>query len=129
MVFCLEVDLFDSASLDKAFLRPLVVEHKVAPWIHSPQTQYGPSNARPSTYPTSPASSYTPNNAPWCTFHKTNSHSSVDCQELKIFYNMSLFAEAAQSYMLDHPEVYPSLILMIANEPNTSNVLLFTHNF
>ena len=50
---------------------------------------------------------------------------------------MSLFAEVTQSYSPDHPEVVsldnpieadPSLILMTANEPNTSNVPLFTHN-
>jgi hypothetical protein len=36
MVFRREVDLFDSASLDKAFLRALAVERKVAPRIRSP---------------------------------------------------------------------------------------------
>ena len=51
--------------------------------------------------------------------------------------NMSLFAEVAQSSSPNHPEVVsldnpievdPSLILMTANEPNTSNIPLFTHN-
>ena len=143
MVFRLEVDLFDSASLDKAFLQALAVERKVAPRIRSPQTRYGPSNAGPSTtcpftYPTSSSSPSAPNNVPWCTFHKTNSHASVDCRALKSFRNnKSLFAEVTQSYSPDHPEVVsldnpieadPSLILMTANEPNTSNVPLFTHN-
>ena len=143
MVFRREVDLFDSASLDKAFLQYLVMEHKVAPRIRSPQTWSGPSNAgpsttRPFTYPTSSSSPSTPKNVPWCTFHKTNSHASVDCQSLKSFRNnKSLFAEVTQSYSPDHLEVVsldnpieadPSLILMTANEPNTSNVPLFTHN-
>jgi hypothetical protein len=69
MVFRREVDLFDSASLDKAFLWALAMECKVDPRIHSPQTQSGPFNVgpsivHPSTYPTSPASPSTPNNAP-----------------------------------------------------------------
>ena len=69
MVFRGEVDLFDYASLDKAFLRALAVERKVATRIFSPQTQYCPSNAGPSTtcpftYPTSSSSPSTPNNVP-----------------------------------------------------------------
>ena len=69
MVFHREVDLFDNASLDKAFLQALVVERKVAPRIRSPQTQFGPSNVgpsttRPFTYPTSSTSPSTPNNVP-----------------------------------------------------------------
>ena len=72
MVFCSEVYLFESDSLDKSFLWSLAVEHKVAPRIHSPQAQYGPSNvgpyiACPSTYPISHTSPSTPNNEPSCT--------------------------------------------------------------
>ena len=98
MVFCHEVDLFDSSYLDKAFLWALAMEHKVAPRIRSPETRSSPSNVVPSTthpftYPTSFASPSTPNNAPWCTFHKTNLHASMDCRALKIFHNnKSLFA-------------------------------------
>ena len=143
MVFCREVDLFDSASLDKAFLWALAVERKVAPRICPPQTQSGPSTAspsiaRPSIYTTFLASPSTPNNVPRCTFHKTDSHASVDCWALKIIRNnMYLFVEVAQSSSPNHHEVISldnpievdlSLILMTANEPNTSNVPLFTHN-
>ena len=69
MFFHREVDLFDNASLDKAFLRALAVERKVATRILPPQTQSGPSTVgpsivRPSTYPTSTTSPSTPNNAP-----------------------------------------------------------------
>jgi hypothetical protein len=47
-IFCHAVDFFESPSLDKAFLCALVVEHKVAPQILSPPTQYGLSVAIPS---------------------------------------------------------------------------------
>jgi hypothetical protein len=47
MHLCHEVDLFESSSLDKSFLRALVVERKVAPRIHSPQFGYDPSIAIP----------------------------------------------------------------------------------
>jgi hypothetical protein len=95
-----EVDLFESSSLDKAFLRALVVECKVAPRTRSPQAQDGPSNV--STSPTIPspgshASPTSPHNATWCTFHKTNSHASVDCQALQnLFPNKTLFVEVTQ---------------------------------
>ena len=62
----------------------------------------------------------------------------MDCQALKSFCNdKSLFIEVAQSYSHDHPEVVSldnpievdlSLIFVTTNDPNTSNVPLFTHN-
>jgi hypothetical protein len=140
-IFCHEVDLFESPSLDKAFLRALVVERKMAPQNRSPPTQYGPLVASPSHTEhsiVSPASPSTPRNAPWCTFHKTNSHASADCRALKsIHTNQTLFAEVAQPNSSDHPEIVsldnptevdPSLILMTTNELDVSNIPLFTHN-
>jgi hypothetical protein len=134
-IFHHEVDLFESPSLDKAFLQALAMEHKVAPQIHSPPTRYGPSTASPSHTEhsmVSPASPSTPRNAPWCTFHKTNSHASADCRALKnIHTNQTLFAEVTQPDSPDHPEVVsldnptevdPSLILMTTNELNISNI-------
>lgn len=63
----------------------------------------------------------------------------MDCRALKSFRNnKSLFAKVTQSYAPDNPEVVYlenpieadlSLILMTANESNTSNVPLFTHNY
>jgi hypothetical protein len=133
---CHEVDLFESSSLDKAFLWALDVEHKVAPQIHSPQPRYDPSTAGPSQV--TPTTTSTPRTMPWCTFHKTNSHASVDCRALQNLHpNKTLFAEVAQSDSPDPPEVVslknptevdPSLILMTTNEHDTSHVPLFTHN-
>lgn len=100
MVFYCEVDFFYSPSLDKAFLGALEVEHKVDPQILSPQTQYSHPHIGHSNV--SPASPSTPLSAPWCTFHQTKSHASVDCRALKnIHTNKTLFAEVAQ---LDSPE-------------------------
>jgi hypothetical protein len=128
MVFRREVDLFESPSLDKAFLRALVMERKVAPQIYSPQTR-SPSNG-PSHTGHSNVSLYITlhtSKCIWCTFHKTNSHASVNCQALKNLHtNKNLFAEVTQPdspeppevVSLDNPtEVDPSLILMTTNEP------------
>lgn len=43
-----EVDLFESSSLDKAFLRALAAERNVTAWIHSPQPGYDPFTTGPS---------------------------------------------------------------------------------
>jgi hypothetical protein len=75
-----EVDLFEIYSLDKAFLRALAIKHKVAPQILSPQPKYDPSTAIPSQV--TPATTSTPRTTPCFTFHKTNSHASLDCHAL-----------------------------------------------
>jgi hypothetical protein len=131
-----EVDLFESSSLDKAFLRALAIERKVAPRIRSPQPGYDPSTTGPSQV--TPTATSTPRTMPWCTFHKTNSHASTDCRALQNLHpNKTLFAEVTQSDSPDPPEVVslenptevdPSLILMTTNEHDTSFVPLFTHN-
>jgi hypothetical protein len=140
-IFRREFDLFESPSLDKAFIRAFSVERKVAPQIRSPPTQYGPSAASPwhtQHSMVSPISPSTPRNVPWCTFHKTNLHESTNCQSLKkIHTNQNLFVEVAHLDSSDHPEVVcldnpievdPSLILMTTNELNVSYITLFTHN-
>eukprot|EP00253_Pinus_taeda_P007128 PITA_07128 len=131
-----EVELFDSASLDKAFIRALAVERKVGTRIRYPQARNGPSSFDSSNVAS--ASSPTPHRTPWCTFHKTNSHASADCRVLKnLRPQKTLFTEVEQpkattplpAVSLENPtEVDPSLILMTANAPNTSVTPLFTHN-
>ena len=131
-----EVELFDSASLDKAFIRALAVERKVGTRIRYPQARNGPSSFDSSNVAS--ASSPTPHRTPWCTFHKTNSHASADCRVLKnLRPQKTLFTEVEQPkattplpvVSLENPtEVDPSLILMTANAPNTSVTPLFTHN-
>eukprot|EP00253_Pinus_taeda_P008244 PITA_08244 len=126
-----EVELFDSASLDKAFIRALAVE-----CFRYPQARNGPSSFHSSNVAS--ASSPTPHHTPWCTFHKTNSHASADCRVLKnLRPQKTLFTEVEQpkattplpAISLKNPtEVDPSLILMTANAPNTSVTPLFTHN-
>jgi len=138
LIYRHEVDLCESPSLDKVFIRGLAVERKVAPQIHSPQTLSDPSIVGPSHSPVSPTLASTRRNASLCTFHKTNSHASVDYRALQnLLPNKTLLADVAQPNSLDHSEVVsldnpieaePSLILMTADEPDTSNVPLFTHN-
>jgi len=79
-----------------------------------------------------------PPNAQWYSFHKTQSHSYVDCRSLKSFHtNKTLFIEATTSQPmedieivpLDNPtEVDPSLILMTSDHTKTPSHL-FSHNF
>jgi hypothetical protein len=76
---------------------------------------------------------------PWCTFHKTNSHASIDSRALQnLRPNKTLFTEVTQSDSRGPPEVVslknpievdPSLIMTTTNEHNTSYVPMFTHNF
>jgi hypothetical protein len=118
------------------------VEHKVIPQSRSPQDRFRPSNIGnlpnlPSSSPhTSLVSSH---NAPWCSFHKTNSHSFAYYHSLNnLCTNKTLFIEMAPPesptpsaiVSLNNPtEVDPSLILMSYNEPRTYTLPLFTHNF
>lgn len=75
LFFHREVELFGSTSLGKAFVRALVVECKLAPQTRSPETKKGPSHASPSNVAL--------DSSCWCTFHKANSHASVDCHVLQ----------------------------------------------
>jgi hypothetical protein len=133
-----EVDLFDSPSLDKAFLRALAVERKIAPCPRF--STYRTSTTHPSNPPrqTPSASSSTSKPAGWCTFHKTNSHNSSDCRALKnIHTNKTLMAEITttdspdltETISLDNPTKFdPSLILMTQPASGRTNIPLFTHN-
>jgi hypothetical protein len=101
-----EVDLFDNASLDKDFLRALVVERKVAPHIRYPPNRTQADNPPPSHSQPYPSSSSVTKNAVWCNFHKTNSHNSVDCRAIKNSHpHQTLFAEATPTEFPEQPEV------------------------
>ena len=101
-----EVDLFENASLNKAFLPAMAIEIKVAPHIrYIPNKTQGdnPSHSHSQPYPSS--SSMT-NNAVWCNFHKTNSHNSVDCRAIKNSHpHQTLFAKTTPIEFLKQPEV------------------------
>jgi hypothetical protein len=139
IIFHREFDLFESPSLEKTILQALAMEHKVDPQIHSPQPRSHPSTVVPSHSLVIPSSPSTPIISPWCTLHKINSHSSVEFHAFKNLHsNKDLVAKVTHIDSPDHPEVVslenptqvdPSLIPMTANEPDTTNVPLFTHNF
>ena len=67
------MDLFDSNSLDKSFSRALAVEHKVDPFLLSPQLHCENSSA-----PSSPQSPTSSKDAKLCTFHKSSFHNTID---------------------------------------------------
>jgi len=69
-----EVDLFDNTSLDKAFLWTLVVERKVVSKLRNP-----PSPCPAAT----PSAANATHGSPWCTFHRSSTHSAADCRALK----------------------------------------------
>ena len=134
-----EVDLFDNPSLDKYFLRALVVERKIVP--HPKFSTYHASTTHPCTQPsqTLVASSSTSKPASWCTFHKTNSHHSSNYHTLKnIHTNKTLMAEVnttdfhdlTETISLNNPtEVDPSLILITQPASGRPNIPLVTHNY
>ena len=136
MLFRCEAELFDGASLYKAFIWALAMEHKVGTPIRSPQARNGPSPFGSSNVAS--ASSPTPQNIPWCTFHKTKSHASPDCRVLiNLHPHKTLFTQVEQPnataplpvVSLKNPtEVDLSLILMTTNATNTSVMPLFTHD-
>jgi hypothetical protein len=87
-----EVDLFEISSLDKAFLRALDVEWKLSPHLRSPLSKVGPSST-----PSSPASPTSPKPRKWCSYHKSQFHSSVEChvlhnQNLSRLYSLMLLS-------------------------------------
>jgi len=118
--------LFDSTSLDKAFILALAIKRKVATQTKSGSSPSSPSNVALTS-------------SPWCTFHKTNSHFSTNCHVLQNMHPQKThFTEVEQPnsstslvvVSLDNPtEIDPSLILMIANEVGTFITPLFTHNY
>jgi hypothetical protein len=85
-----ELKLFENHILDKVFNIALEIERNIDPRGCNPQSHPNP-NPPLSLKPTSnistrfpPTRSLNPNtNAPWCSFHKTNSHSTSDYRVLK----------------------------------------------
>jgi hypothetical protein len=61
-----EVDLFESSSLDKAFLQALAMEQNLSPPLHSPLSKVGLSSS-----PSSPTSPTSPKPRKWCSYHKS----------------------------------------------------------
>ena len=129
-----EVDLFESDTLDQAFIGALAVERKVNPRVRNPPTRQSPHQAS-SSNPTQ-----TPQSSTWCHFHKTSSHSAQECRRLKNWCPTpkTLLTEATpllnednvseEPIELDNPtEVDPSLLLM-TTETTNSSIPLFTHN-
>jgi hypothetical protein len=93
-----EVDLFESSSLDKAFLRALAVEWKLAPHLRSPLSKVGPSST-----PSSPTSPTSPKTSKWCSYHKSQFHSSVECHVLHNQNHVkTLFIDAPESSSAQH---------------------------
>jgi hypothetical protein len=90
-----EVDLFDIASLDKAFLHALAIKIKVDPHIRYSPYQTQADNPPSSHLQPYPSSSSMTNNVVWCNFHKTNSHNSADYRAIKNNHpHQTLFVEA-----------------------------------
>lgn len=135
--FRCEVDLFESKSLDKAFLGALAVERKVAPRGRTTQSCPG-FNPQATTSPTSARSNHHNPNAPWCSYHKTSFHTSTECRALKGMHTTNtLFAEATSSPPPEDTEITslenpmaadPSLILMTSDESTHAPLPLFTYN-
>jgi len=126
-----EVELFDRTSLDKAFLKALVVEHKVVIRPRNPPSQC----LATTTYVANPSPGM-----PWCTFHRTSTHSTTDFRAIK--YNRTQKAlylnttspsvhtpENTDPITLPNPtEPDPSLLLMTSASSETQPPTLFTHN-
>jgi hypothetical protein len=133
-----EVDIFESSSLDKEFLRALAIERKVAPQTRYPPNRTQSTNSHPSQPQPYPSFSSMSNTVVWCTFHNTNSHNSAECRAIKNIYpHQTLVAEVTPTEFPKQPEfisltnpteVDPSLILMTTPELGHTSVPLFMHN-
>jgi len=126
-----EVELFDSTSLDKAFLRDLEMERQVVSKPRNPNYQH----------PTNTSSAATPSpDTPWCTFHRTSTHATVDCRAIKYNHTQkTLYLNTASPSIpipenvdpitLPNPtEPDPSLLLMTSTSFDLQPLTLFTHN-
>jgi len=70
----MEVDLFYSSSLDKAFSNTLAIERKLAAHL-----KFHQSHPKSSSTPSSPNSPSSYKSSKWCTFHKSYFHNTIDC--------------------------------------------------
>jgi hypothetical protein len=136
-----EVELLDSLSMDKDFLRTLVVECKLIPQICSPEAPDEPcATGNSPTISSSGSKTFraSPHNVHWCSLNKINSHSSADCCALKnlptiktllIKIPLLYFPTHIEVVSLNNPtKVDQSFISITTNELCTSTVPIFTHN-
>jgi hypothetical protein len=133
-----EVDIFDSSSLDKAFLWALAIERKV-----SPQTDIYQIEPNLSTHILLILNlTLLPRRRPQLWFgvlFTRPTHTTLsDCRAIKnIHPHQTLVAEVTPTEFPEQPEVIsltnpteadPSLILMTMPKPGHTNIPLFTHN-
>lgn len=127
-------------SLDQAFQRALAAERNVIPRPPRPANTQPPSGNSTSSNPTLPTPNQKHKDATWCTFHKSNYHSSKDCRVLKARHcsPKTLFVQVTPSMDNDYGEVVEltnpteldlSLIIMTSNDQVPLAIPLFTYNF
>jgi len=131
-----EVYLFERSSLDTTFLRALVVEWKLTPCLRAPLSKVGPSSS-----PSSSASPISPKTRKWCSYHKSQFHSSLEYHVLHNHNHVkTLFVDSPESSSstmpplelipLENPtELNHFLMLMAIDSQNYSPTPFFTHNF